>query len=54
MSRAAARKLFRNLHVQRWAFDVEMLYLAQQMGMSIGEVAVRWEEIEGRIPGLGR
>lgn len=29
------------------AFDVEMLYLAQSLGMPIKEVAVEWNEIEG-------
>lgn len=48
MTRPAARKLFTNLHVERWAFDVELLYIAQALGMRIGEVAVRWQEIEGK------
>ena len=30
------------------AFDVELLYIAQQLGMPMKEVAVHWEEIEGR------
>jgi hypothetical protein len=29
------------------AFDVELLYIAQQLGMPIQEVAVNWQEIEG-------
>lgn len=29
------------------AFDVEMLYLAQSLGIPIDEVAVEWNEIEG-------
>lgn len=29
------------------AFDVEMLYLAQVLGIPIAEVAVEWQEIEG-------
>lgn len=28
-SRKAARFLFRNLHIQRWAFDCELLYLGK-------------------------
>ena len=31
------------------AFDVELLYIAQQLGMPIREVAVNWQEIEGRL-----
>ena len=29
------------------AFDVEMLYIAQQLGMTIKEVPVNWQEIDG-------
>lgn len=29
------------------AFDVEMLYIAQTLGMAIREVAVNWQEIDG-------
>ena len=29
------------------AFDVEMLYIAQQLGMPIKEVPVNWQEIDG-------
>lgn len=47
LTRRAARILFNSLHVERWAFDVEMLYLAQSLGMPIEEVAVEWNEIEG-------
>ncbi|GAB1609611.1 dolichyl-phosphate beta-glucosyltransferase-like [Argonauta hians] len=47
LSREAALLLFRNLHVERWAFDVDILYLAQYLKMNIAEVAVTWEEIEG-------
>lgn len=61
-------KLFNTLHIERWAFDVEMLkvffpiqphnllfshhvnvhfQLAEMMKIPIGEIAVRWQEIEG-------
>ncbi|XP_013780915.1 dolichyl-phosphate beta-glucosyltransferase-like [Limulus polyphemus] len=46
-TREAARLLFPNLHVKRWAFDVELLYLAQYFQIPISEVAVKWTEIEG-------
>uniref|UniRef100_A0A0K8R6P3 Dolichyl-phosphate beta-glucosyltransferase n=1 Tax=Ixodes ricinus TaxID=34613 RepID=A0A0K8R6P3_IXORI len=46
-SREAARYLFPSLHVERWAFDVEMLYIAQRLKFPIREVAVHWTEIEG-------
>ena len=49
MSRRAAQKLFTSLHIDRWAFDVELLYIAQCLNMKLGEVAVRWQEIEGTV-----
>ena len=35
------------MHVERWAFDVELLYIAQRLKIPIGEVAVNWQEMEG-------
>lgn len=46
-TRPAAARLFNALHIDRWAFDVELLYIAQQLKMPIDEVAVNWQEIEG-------
>ena len=35
------------------AFDVELLYIAQQLRMPIKEVAINWQEIEGKfLPSL--
>lgn len=47
LTRAAAEHLFAIMHVERWAFDVELLYLAQTFRIPIEEVAVNWTEIEG-------
>ncbi|XP_071127375.1 dolichyl-phosphate beta-glucosyltransferase-like [Mytilus edulis] len=47
LTREAAILLFSNLHVERWAFDVDMLYLAQYFSVPIAEVAIVWQEIEG-------
>ncbi|XP_073967200.1 dolichyl-phosphate beta-glucosyltransferase-like [Choristoneura fumiferana] len=47
LTRSAARAAFRALHVNRWAFDVELLYIAQTLNIPIAEVPVRWTEIEG-------
>ncbi|XP_018018372.1 dolichyl-phosphate beta-glucosyltransferase [Hyalella azteca] len=47
LTRRAARIIFQNLHIERWAFDVEMLVIAQKLGIPISEVAVRWTEIDG-------
>lgn len=46
-SRRAARKILPNLHIQRWAFDVELLFIAEAFKMKISEVAIKWDEIEG-------
>ncbi|XP_076467568.1 LOW QUALITY PROTEIN: dolichyl-phosphate beta-glucosyltransferase-like [Babylonia areolata] len=47
LTRPTAQLLFSNLHVNRWAFDVDLLYLAQHFHIPIGEVAIVWHEIEG-------
>jgi dolichyl-phosphate beta-glucosyltransferase len=46
-SREAARILFPAQHVERWCFDVELVMLAQSLGMPVAEVAVKWEEKDG-------
>ncbi|KAI6200070.1 Dolichyl-phosphate beta-glucosyltransferase [Aphelenchoides besseyi] len=46
-TRKAAAQLFPRIHVERWAFDVELLYLAERLGISVTEVAVEWHEVEG-------
>lgn len=46
-TRKAARKCFTNLHIQRWAFDCEVLFVARNAKIPIKEEAVRWQEIEG-------
>ncbi|KAM6383664.1 dolichyl-phosphate beta-glucosyltransferase isoform 3-T5 [Alca torda] len=47
LTREAALRTFSALHIERWAFDVELLYIAQRLGIPIAEVAVNWTEIEG-------
>ncbi|GFT27564.1 dolichyl-phosphate beta-glucosyltransferase [Nephila pilipes] len=46
-TRESARSLFYVLHVERWAFDVELLYIAERKKINIKEIAVNWTEIEG-------
>ncbi|XP_028177362.1 dolichyl-phosphate beta-glucosyltransferase [Ostrinia furnacalis] len=46
-TRKSAQTCFKSLHVNRWAFDVELLYIAQQLNIPITEIPVRWTEIEG-------
>lgn len=47
LTREAASRTFSALHIERWAFDVELLYIAQCFNIPIAEVAVNWTEIEG-------
>ncbi|CAF1311416.1 unnamed protein product [Adineta steineri] len=46
-SRQAAQKIFTQMHVERWAFDVELLYIAEKLKIPIAEVDVNWQEIPG-------
>ncbi|VDM93616.1 unnamed protein product, partial [Litomosoides sigmodontis] len=46
-TRGAASKLFPLLHIERWAFDVELLFLAEQFNIPIREVPVTWHEVDG-------
>ena len=34
-TRRASRSIFSSLHLERWAFDVEVLYIASRLGYSI-------------------
>lgn len=46
-SRGAARQIFPELRETGWAFDVEVLFLAQKLGMMIEELPVNWSAVEG-------
>ena len=46
-TRKAVRDIFRNTHLVRWAFDVDMLYISQYLGIKIIEAPVNWKEIPG-------
>jgi len=47
IKRKTAQIVFKTLHIERWAFDVEMLKIAEMLCLPIGEMSVRWCEIEG-------
>ena len=47
LRRDAARLAFGALHIERWAFDVELLYVATQCGCAVVEVPVTWTEVAG-------
>lgn len=46
-TRGAARLLFPNQRLQRWAFDVELVRLAQTFKVPMAEVQVAWTEVPG-------
>jgi dolichyl-phosphate beta-glucosyltransferase len=37
-TRKAAKILFTSLHLERWAFDIELIYLAEQLKIPLTEV----------------
>ncbi|HEV2987953.1 MAG TPA: dolichyl-phosphate beta-glucosyltransferase [Candidatus Angelobacter sp.] len=41
-TREAAQAIFPLQCVHRWAFDVELIFLARKMGLKVTEVPVRW------------
>jgi glycosyltransferase involved in cell wall biosynthesis len=45
--RAAAREIFRRQLVERFGFDVEVLFIAQRLGYRTLEVPVRWNDVAG-------
>ncbi len=45
--RNAAHRLFRLQHVDTWAFDAELLFLASRLGLRVDKVPVRWQAMPG-------
>lgn len=46
-TREAAKRVFPNQHIERWAFDVELLFLATRQNVPLVEVPVSWCEVDG-------
>ena len=46
-TRRAAQTLFPIQHIERWAFDVELLHLCSRVGIPVTEVPVHWVEMPG-------
>mmetsp|Transcript_19997 Transcript_19997/g.33477 ORF Transcript_19997/g.33477 Transcript_19997/m.33477 type:complete len:179 (+) Transcript_19997:96-632(+) len=46
-TRSAGKMLFKYLHLYRWAFDTEIIYLAELLHIPMAEVAVNWREVDG-------
>ena len=43
----AAREIFRRQQLERFGFDVEVLFIARKLGYSTIEVPVRWNDVAG-------
>ena len=43
----AAKALFSNLHLFGWAFDIELIYMAERLHIPIVEMPVTWKEVDG-------
>jgi dolichyl-phosphate beta-glucosyltransferase len=46
-TRPTADALFSQMHLDRWAFDIELVSLAQALGVPLVEVSVEWREVAG-------
>ena len=44
---AAARQIFARQQLERFGFDVEVLFIARSLGYRVIEVPVRWNNVEG-------
>ncbi len=46
-TRQAARTVFTTQHLERWAFDVELLLLCSLNHIGVWEQAVNWHDVDG-------
>lgn len=46
-TREAAKLVFPTQHLERWAADIEWLFLCGAKRIPISEIPVKWEEIDG-------
>ena len=51
-SRRAAEIVAERQRIERFGFDVEILYIARKHGLKIVEVPVRWNNVEGTTVSL--
>lgn len=47
LTRRAAERTLPHLHVTGWAYDVELLYLAQALGLGVTSAPVPWADVAG-------
>ena len=50
---AAAHKIYPRSRLDVWSFDTELLYIAQRLKLSVKEVPVQWQHMEGSRFKLG-
>ena len=53
-TRESAKAIFKNMHVEGWIFDIEVLILAEKQGIKVKEVGIDWHEVEGTKLNLTR
>ena len=46
-TRESATILFQTLHIERFAFDVELFFLCKHHNIATAEVPVQWRDIDG-------
>lgn len=46
-SRKACQKIFPVMHIERYAFDVEIFLVAEMLNIPVKEVPITWHEVEG-------
>ena len=46
-TRNAAASIFASIQIRRWAFDVEVLRIAQWLNIPVAEAAINWSEVDG-------
>lgn len=51
-SRRATKEIFARQKLDRFGFDVEILFLARKLGFETAETAVRWNDAEGTKVGV--
>jgi len=51
-NRRAVEQIFPRQQLERFGFDVEILFLAMKLGLRVAEVPVRWNHCEGTKVGM--
>ena len=47
LERSAAREIFKRQLLDGFGFDVEVLYIAKELGYRVADVPVRWNDVPG-------